>query len=57
MRRSSPDDYVGNAADRTGFAGLEAIDDVTMLVVPDLMAAHEQGMIDAERCQGACSWR
>jgi Bacteriophage tail sheath protein len=41
-------DYVGNSADRTGFAGLEAIDEVTMLCVPDLMAAHEQGVLDAE---------
>ncbi|HEX2296535.1 MAG TPA: phage tail sheath family protein [Actinomycetota bacterium] len=44
----APDDYVGNAADRTGFAGLEAIDGVTMLCVPDLMAAYQQGMLDLE---------
>ncbi len=47
----SPDDYVGNAADRTGFAGLEAIDEVTMLCVPDLMAVYEQGGIDLEGVQ------
>ena len=41
--RVTPDDYVGNAADRTGFAGLEAVDEVTMLSVPDLMAVYEQG--------------
>ena len=35
----SPADYVGDSADRTGFGGLEAIDEVTMLCVPDLMAA------------------
>ena len=28
---SPPDDYVGDSADRTGFGGLEAIDEVTML--------------------------
>jgi phage tail sheath protein FI len=44
----SPTDYVGNSADRTGFAGLEAVDEVTMLCVPDLLAAFERGMIDAE---------
>ena len=44
----SPNDYVGSAADRSGFGGLEAIDEVTMLSVPDLMAAHQQGMIDDE---------
>ena len=47
----TPDDYVGNSADRTGFAGLEAVDEVTMLSVPDLMAVYEQGMIDLEGLQ------
>ena len=41
--RVTPDDYVGNPSDRTGFAGLEAVDEVTMLAVPDLMAVYEQG--------------
>jgi phage tail sheath protein FI len=44
----APDDYVGNSADRTGFAGLEAIDEITMLCVPDLMAARERGLLDDE---------
>ena len=47
----TPDDYVGNSADRTGFGGLEAVDEVTMLAVPDLMAVYEQGMIDLEGVQ------
>lgn len=42
------DDYVGDASDRTGFSGLEAVDEVTMVAVPDLMAAYEQGAIDLE---------
>ncbi len=46
--RVSPDDYVGNSADRTGFAGLEAIDEITMLSVPDLMAARDRGLLDDE---------
>jgi hypothetical protein len=46
--RVAPDDYVGNSADRTGFAGLEAVDEVTMLCVPDVMAARERGLIDDE---------
>jgi hypothetical protein len=41
-------DYVGDAGERTGFAGLEAIDDVTMLAVPDLMMAHQNGALDDE---------
>jgi phage tail sheath protein FI len=44
-------DYVGDAADRTGFSGLEAVDEVTMVAVPDLAAALEQGAIDLETFQ------
>src|SRR4030081_3218447 len=47
--RVTPDEYVGNSADRAGFAGLEAVDTVTMLSVPDLMAAYQRGMIDSEQ--------
>ena len=43
-----PEHYVGDTAARTGFSGLEAIEDVTMLCVPDLMAAFQSGSIDAE---------
>jgi Bacteriophage tail sheath protein len=49
--RISADDYVGDAADRTGFGGLEAVDAVTMVAVPDLMAAYQGGMIDLEGVQ------
>ena len=44
----SPDDYIGDAADRTGFAGLETIPEVTMVSVPDAMAAYQKGVIDLE---------
>lgn len=44
----TPDDYVGDSADRTGFGGLEAIDEVTMVAVPDLMSAYEAGTLDAD---------
>ena len=44
----SPQEYVGDVGNRTGFGGLEAIDEVTMVAVPDLMSAYEQGAIDAE---------
>ena len=47
----TPDDYAGNPADRTGFGGLEEIDPVTMVCVPDLMAAYQQGTIDLEGVQ------
>jgi phage tail sheath protein FI len=49
--RLTPDDYVGNPSDRTGFGGLEAIDPVTMVCVPDLMAAYQKGMLDLEGVQ------
>jgi uncharacterized protein len=46
--RLTTDDYVGDVAERTGFSGLEAIDEITMVCVPDLMSAYQQGSIDAE---------
>ena len=47
----TPDDYVGDPGDRTGFGGLEALDAVTMVCVPDLMAAYRKGSIDLEGVQ------
>ncbi|AUI58312.1 phage tail sheath family protein [Amycolatopsis sp. BJA-103] len=41
-------DYVGDPEERTGFGTLEAIDDITMLCVPDLMTAYESGQIDMD---------
>ncbi|HEX6356349.1 phage tail sheath family protein [Actinophytocola sp.] len=41
-------EYVGDLADRTGFGGLETIDEITMVAVPDLMSAYQRGMLDAE---------
>ncbi|MCU0260063.1 MAG: phage tail sheath family protein [Ilumatobacteraceae bacterium] len=49
--RIGAEDYVGDAAQRTGFAGLEAVEEITMLSVPDLMAAYQQGLIDLEGVQ------
>jgi phage tail sheath protein FI len=45
------EDYVGDPADRTGFGGLEAIDPITMVAVPDLLAAYRGGMLDLEGVQ------
>lgn len=47
-KRLDPDDYIGAPSARTGFGGLEAIDDVTILSVPDLMSAYSSGIIDLE---------
>jgi uncharacterized protein len=49
--RLGTDDYVGDVADRTGFGSLEAVDPITMVAVPDLMAAYQAGMIDLEGVQ------
>ncbi|MEU1053082.1 phage tail sheath subtilisin-like domain-containing protein [Streptomyces sp. NPDC005876] len=43
-----PAQYLGDSADRTGFGGLEAIDEISMVAVPDLMAAYQRGAIDLE---------
>src|SRR5215470_5981533 len=44
-------DYVGDTAERTGFSGLEAVDEVTMVAVPDLMSAYQRGAIDLNGVQ------
>jgi phage tail sheath protein FI len=44
-------DYVGDSAKRTGFGGLEAIDPITMVACPDLMAIYQRGGIDLEGVQ------
>ena len=43
-----PAEYLGDSADRTGFGGLEAVDEISMVAVPDLMAAYQRGAIDLE---------
>jgi len=43
-----PSEYIGDSADRTGFGGLEAVDEVSMVAVPDLMAAYQRGALDLE---------
>ncbi|MEU6394385.1 phage tail sheath subtilisin-like domain-containing protein [Streptomyces sp. NPDC046939] len=48
VARLDPAEYVGDAGARTGFAGLETIDEITMVAVPDLMSAFERGDIDDE---------
>ena len=47
-RPVSPAQYLGDSADRTGFGGLEALDEISMVAVPDLMAAYQRGAIDLE---------
>jgi phage tail sheath protein FI len=44
-------DYQGSAASRLGLGGLEPLDDVTMICVPDLMASFQAGEIDMKGVQ------
>jgi uncharacterized protein len=44
----SSKEFIGEAADRTGIMGLEALDNVTMVAVPDLMAAYQAGHLSDE---------
>jgi uncharacterized protein len=46
--RAGVGEYLGDSADRTGFGGLEAVDEISMVAVPDLMAAYQRGAIDLE---------
>ncbi|MEV7853156.1 MULTISPECIES: phage tail sheath family protein [unclassified Streptomyces] len=44
----TPELYVGDPDRRTGLGGLEAVDEVTTIAVPDLMSAYERGLLDLE---------
>jgi len=44
--------YIGSSEDRTGFSGLEEVEEVTMVAVPDLMAAFQHGAIDLDTVKG-----
>ncbi|MFT7840458.1 phage tail sheath family protein [Saccharothrix sp. BKS2] len=41
-------EYLGDPEARTGVGGLESVDEVTMVVAPDLMGAYRRGLIDLE---------
>jgi hypothetical protein len=40
-------EYIGDAAERSGIGGLAAVDGITMVCAPDIVAAYERGAIDA----------
>ncbi|GAA1976211.1 phage tail sheath family protein [Kitasatospora viridis] len=45
---ATPAQYLGDSADRTGFGGLEAYDEISIVAVPDLMAAYQRGALDQD---------
>jgi len=44
----TPADYQGDVSARSGLGGLEAVDEVTMVVAPDIMAAYQAGVLDMD---------
>jgi hypothetical protein len=44
----TPADYEGDVTQRAGLGGLEAVDEVTMVLAPDAMAAYQAGMLDMD---------
>ncbi len=48
MTALTPADFQGSIASRTGIDGLEALDDVTMVIAPDIMKAYEGGLLDMD---------
>jgi phage tail sheath protein FI len=47
----STDDYVGDVTERSGVGGLQTIDEITMVCIPDLMSAYQLGALDLEAVQ------
>ena len=44
----TPADYEGDVTQRDGLGGLEAVDEITMVLAPDAMAAYKAGIIDMD---------
>lgn len=44
----TPADYQGDVTDRSGLGGLEAVNEVTMVLAPDVMAAYQAGILDMD---------
>lgn len=44
-------DYRGKPAERTGLGGLEAVDEITMVAVPDLMRSYQNGEMSLQDVQ------
>src|SRR5262249_39837772 len=48
VARIDPQEYLGDPEARTGFGGVAAIDEITIVAVPDLMSAYQPRTIDLE---------
>jgi len=47
--------FIGDPAKRTGLGSLEAVEEITMVTIPDLMAAYQQGALAATDIQAVQS--
>lgn len=45
----TPEVFVGEAAARSGLEGFQAVDEITMVCAPDLMAAYQAGKLSKEQ--------
>ena len=45
----TPELFVGDAAARTGVGGFEAVDEITMICAPDLMAVYQAGQLSEDQ--------
>jgi phage tail sheath protein FI len=45
-------DFMGKVQDRSGIEGLESIEEVTMVIAPDLMSAYKKGIIGDDALVG-----
>ena len=43
-----PGDLIGDSSRRTGFTGFETLEEITMILAPDVVTAHAQGLIDLD---------
>lgn len=48
LAQVQPSTFIGNVDDRSGLEGLEVLEDVTMVAIPDLMAMYQRGLIDKD---------
>ena len=44
----TPDVVIGDPGQRTGFSALEMHEDITMVAAPDVVVAHQKGLIDLD---------
>jgi hypothetical protein len=49
VTEATPELFVGEAAERTGVEGFQAVDEITMVCAPDLMAAYQAGKLSKEQ--------